>query len=139
MEPLPDCPEWLTEPAKLEWQRVLPELAKAGRLAKLDRAALAAYCQCYAHWQAAEQFLAEHGSVVVLRNDKGEVKGAVPAPQHTIACKMLDKIRAFSIELGLTPASRKRLGKQATKSGTVDANSSNPLTNLKVLRKEKPA
>ena len=61
MEALPDCPEWMTEPAKLEWQRVLPELAKAGRLATLDRAALAAYCQCFAHWQAAEQFLAEGG------------------------------------------------------------------------------
>jgi P27 family predicted phage terminase small subunit len=131
MEALPDCPEWLTEPAKLEWQRVLPELAKAGRLATLDRAALAAYCQCFAHWQVAEQFLAEHGSVVVLRNDKGEVKGAVPAPQHTIACKMLDKMRAFAIELGLTPAARKRLGK-----GTKADAKPNPLSGLRVVRNQ---
>lgn len=48
---------------------------------------LAAYCAAYGRWVRAEQWLAdpEHGPVVTIRDDKGNVKSHGPAPQLRIA------------------------------------------------------
>jgi phage terminase small subunit len=41
---IPEPPEFLTDVALQEWRRVAPELAAAGLLTELDRAALSMYC-----------------------------------------------------------------------------------------------
>jgi len=43
----PKPPSFLGQIAKQEWRRVVPELHKLGILTKVDRAALAAYCESY--------------------------------------------------------------------------------------------
>ena len=106
---LPECPEWLSDAAKLEWSRVGPELARLGLLQIVDQAALAAYCQCYADWQECQRFIEQNGRVVVLRSDKGEVKAMIAAPQAGLALKYLDKIRQFAGEFGFTPSARSRI------------------------------
>jgi P27 family predicted phage terminase small subunit len=45
---MPDCPKHLWPEAKREWRRIGPELEDAGLVAKIDRAALALYCQSWA-------------------------------------------------------------------------------------------
>jgi phage terminase small subunit len=44
----PDCPKHLWPEARREWRRIGPELEAAGLIAKIDRAALALYCQSWA-------------------------------------------------------------------------------------------
>lgn len=47
---IPDCPRHLLKEARKEWKRITPELEKLGLVAKLDRTALALYCQEFAWW-----------------------------------------------------------------------------------------
>ncbi len=82
----------------------MPELEALGLLAKIDRASLAAYCQCWARWIEAEELVAEQGLVAVT--DKGNV---IQHPAVGIANTALGQMRAFLTEFGMTPASRTRI------------------------------
>ena len=106
---MPECPEWLLDEAKEEWFRIAPELYKLRLLTRLDRVALAAYCQSYAKWAEAERWLKEHGPVYPILNEDGSVRYLQQAPQVGIANQCLKQIRAFCAEFGLTPASRARI------------------------------
>jgi P27 family predicted phage terminase small subunit len=107
-EPKPDkgaaCPEWLPDEAKVEWQRVAPELERLGLLTKVDSTALAAYCAAYARWRAAEEAIATNGLTF-------ETAGGYAAqrPEVGIANKAMADIRAFCKEFGLTPSARGRM------------------------------
>ena len=52
---VPRCPEHLGPEAKREWRRLAPQLARMGLLCKIDRAALALFCQAWARWIDAEE------------------------------------------------------------------------------------
>jgi P27 family predicted phage terminase small subunit len=103
-------PRELLPAARREWRRVAPELQRLGLLTVVDGPSLAAYCQCYARWLEAEEHLREHGRVVVIRSDKGEVRNVLPSPYVGIAVKMLEKLRQFAADFGLNPAVRSTLG-----------------------------
>ena len=45
------CPRHLNDEARREWHRVVHDLKDAGVLARVDRAALEAYCVSYARWR----------------------------------------------------------------------------------------
>ena len=64
---LPRCPEWLEDDAKKEWKRLGKVLAEMGMLTEIDRAAFAGYCQAYARWKGAEEFITQHGDMVRRR------------------------------------------------------------------------
>jgi P27 family predicted phage terminase small subunit len=106
---LPPCPEHLSTAAKAEWEFIAAELAPLGVLAKVDKAVLAGYCSEFAAWAECELFLQENGSVLTLRDDKGNVKWVQEAPQARLALKHLEKVRQFAAELGLSPSSRTRI------------------------------
>ena len=101
----PTCPAWLTSEARKEWKRVAPELRRLGLLTTLDRAALAAYCQAYSRWLQANSVLAREGLVVV-----GHRKALRKHPLVTVLRAAEATMRAFAVELGLTPLSRERMG-----------------------------
>jgi phage terminase small subunit len=46
----PDCPVHLDDEAQAEWNRITPELSTLGLIARIGRAALAAYCQAWSRW-----------------------------------------------------------------------------------------
>lgn len=100
----PDCPEWLDKVAQAEWARVTPLLTTMGLLGKIDRTALAAYCQCYARWVEAEKLIAQDGLLKALNENYEQQNPAI-----TIAHKYLDKIKSFCAEFGMTPSSRARM------------------------------
>lgn len=102
----PPAPEWLLPAARAEWNRLMPQLEALGLLTGLDWAALAGYVQSFAHWRAAEQWMAQHGTVLTMRNDKGEVKFVQTVPQFGIAQKALEKMLRFGALFGLTPSDR---------------------------------
>ncbi len=68
----PRCPNWLIPEAKRVWRDIVPKLKRLGVLTEVDGQALAAYCQTYARWREAEEFLAKHGNVYPLRDSEGE-------------------------------------------------------------------
>jgi P27 family predicted phage terminase small subunit len=105
----PRCPVWLSAEAKKVWKRMVPELRRMKVLTHVDGDALAAYCQTYARWKAAEEFLAKHGDVYPLRDDQGRVRYMQQFPHVAIARSLLQILRAYQQEFGLTPSARSRI------------------------------
>ena len=117
----PKCPAWLHKDAKKEWKRIAPQLERLGLLSELDMTALAGYCQSYARYKEAEEFITQHGTTYeihersrdgTLRQDeKGEpvLRCMQQWPQVSIANKALIQIRAFCAEFGFTPSARARM------------------------------
>jgi phage terminase small subunit len=50
----PSCPPDLSKVARKEWRRIVPILEELQIVARLDRAALSAYCESWARWREAE-------------------------------------------------------------------------------------
>ena len=60
----PSCPKWLEDDAKKEWRRLAKQMEQLGILTEVDMAAFAGYCQAYARWKEAEEFISRHGAIV---------------------------------------------------------------------------
>jgi P27 family predicted phage terminase small subunit len=106
---IPTCPHHLSPSAKAEWKRLAGELAKLGILTRLDRAALAAYCQAYGRWVEAEQKVKE--TPALLKMPSGYVQ---QNPWLTIATKQLELMHKFLNEFGLSPVARSRVDIRST-------------------------
>jgi P27 family predicted phage terminase small subunit len=105
----PSCPRWLSAEAKRAWRETVPVLRAMRILARIDRDALAAYCQAYARWKAAEQFLDQHGDVYPIRDESGKIKYMQAFPQVFIARSQLQVLRSYQQEFGMTPSARTRV------------------------------
>ncbi len=101
---IPEIPEHLGEEARREWERISTDLADVGLLTRIDRAALAAYCQAWARWVEAEGQLKKFG--VIVKSPNGY---PMQSPLLAIANKALEQMRKFLTEFGMTPASRTRI------------------------------
>jgi len=106
---VPPCPVWLSLEAKRAWRRLLPDLRQMRVLTCVDGDAFAAYCQTYARWKAAEEFIQKHGEVYPIRDEQGRVKCMQQFPQVAIARNLILVLRAYQQEFGLTPAARSRV------------------------------
>ena len=102
---IPRCPAHLAPVARTEWRRVARTLHAMGVLTTIDRAALAAYCQAYARWVEAEERLKE--TPPLFKTPSGYVQ---QSPWLAIANKQLELMGRYMVELGMTPASRSRVG-----------------------------
>lgn len=100
----PTCPDHLGVVARAEWDRLAPLLFSVGVLTTADRAALAAYCQCYGRWVEAEEKL--QATPLLLKTPSGYVQ---QSPWLSISNKQLELLGRYMAELGLTPASRSRV------------------------------
>jgi P27 family predicted phage terminase small subunit len=103
---IPPCPKFLSKEAKREWRRISRELLDLGLLTVVDRAALAAYCQCWARWAEAEEKMGEEDFVMLNTTDKGYKH---VSPWFTVANAALKQMRGYLSEFGLSPASRSRV------------------------------
>ena len=108
-EPKPDkkaprCPAWLEEEAKREWKRTGRLLEQLGLLTEMDMAAFAGYCQAYARWKEAEEFITQHGTMI--RTPNGYLQ---QVPQVSIAQTNLKIMLKFCEQFGLTPSARSRM------------------------------
>ena len=100
----PICPSHLIADAKAEWKRIVPELKKLGLLTKIDRAALAGYCQSWGRWVNAEKKIQKIGEVV-----KSPSGYPIQNPWLSIANKALKQCESFIKEFGLSPSARTRI------------------------------
>ncbi len=101
---LPACPKHLSPAARKEWRYITRELVPLGVITKLDRAALAVFCDAYARWVEATDNIKQFG--LVLKAPSGF---PIISPYLAIANKAAEQIRAFGAEFGLMPASRSRI------------------------------
>ncbi|WP_254919259.1 phage terminase small subunit P27 family [Oceanicola sp. 22II-s10i] len=104
LDALPRCPAHLNATARREWRRLAGPLYDAGILTVADRAALAAYCQAYARWVEAEEYLRK--TPPLIKTPSGYVQ---QSPWLSIANKQLEIVGRYMAELGLSPAARTRL------------------------------
>ena len=100
----PECPVWLNQSAKDEWNRLSKNLEQLGLLTEVDMAAFAGYCQAFARWKEAEEFIEQHGSIVKTPSGYWQ-----QVPQVSIAQSNLKIMLKFCSEFGLTPSSRSRI------------------------------
>lgn len=102
---IPQCPRHLNAEAKKEWHRIVKDLHTAGLFTKVDRPALAAYCQAYGRWVMAEKKLAGLEDMV----DETPNGMRVQSVYLQIANKAMDQMRRFLVEFGMTPSARSRV------------------------------
>lgn len=123
-EPRPDasaprCPKWLRPEAKRVWRELVPQLERMNVLARCDRNAIARYCQVFAKWRSAEEFLKEHGEVYPEKNASGQTLGLREYPQVSQAIRFSEQLLRLEREFGLTPSARANLsvGKKPPEGG----------------------
>ena len=105
------CPSWLLPEAKKEWKRLAPSLEAMGVLTIWDIESFSAYCQAYARWKEAEEFITQHGSIF-----------------KSIAQQNLKIMQSLAGEFGLSPATRSRI--IAAGGGTGGKDSEDPMEQL---------
>jgi len=120
---VPGCPPHLLPEARKEWRRITPELERYGLVSKLDRGALALYCQAWARWVWAELQLQRAVKLAAQRQAEAEAKGevytggdgyTVPtpgghmtySPHWVIANKAMEQVNKYLADFGLSPSSR---------------------------------
>lgn len=111
----PSCPKWLDPEAKKEWRRLSKKMEQIGILTEIDMAAFAGYCQAYARWKAAEEFISKHGAIVKTPSGYWQ-----QVPQVSIAQQYLKDMQKLAEQFGLTPASRSRIIADAAKTEYID-------------------
>ena len=97
----PSCPKWLEPEAKKEWRRLSKQLEQLGVLTELD---MAAYCQAYARYKEAEEFITQHGSIV--KTPSGYWQQVPQVAQAQTYSKIMLRLAE---QFGLTPSARSRI------------------------------
>lgn len=100
----PKCPSWLDAEAKKEWRRLSRQLEDLGLLTNIDMAAFAGYCQAFARWKEAEEFISKHGTIVKTPSGYWQ-----QVPQVSIAQTYLKIMNKLCEQFGLTPSARSRI------------------------------
>ena len=111
----PSCPKWMDPEAKKEWRRLSKKMEQIGILTEIDMAAFAGYCQAYARWKAAEEFISKHGSIVKTPSGYWQ-----QVPQVSIAQQYMKAMQKFAEQFGLTPAARSRIVADNSKTEYMD-------------------
>lgn len=123
---IPGCPSHLLPEARKEWRRITPELERYGLISKLDRGALALYCQAWARWVWAERQLQRAVELAEEKRQAREAAGetwtggdgyTVPtpnghmtySPHWVIANKAMEQVNKYLADFGLSPSSRGRV------------------------------
>ena len=106
---IPEPPEFLSDTAREEWDRLVPELEKLGLISHLSRATIASYCQAYSRWKEAEERLLEEDYVLM-----GEKGGVYQNPWLAIANKAMEQLLKIGAEFGMTPSSQSRVSATPT-------------------------
>ena len=100
----PACPNWLEPEAKKVWRRLAKQMESIGILTDVDMAAFASYCQAYARWKEAEEFITQHGTIVKTPSGYWQ-----QVPQVSISQTYNKIMTKIATEFGLTPSSRSRI------------------------------
>jgi len=89
--------------ARAYWRTIVPRLADAGVLSRLDEVTITEACICWARIREAERGLTAHGAV-----HDGE-RGPRRSPWLIALAQYRQALRYYISELGLSPVARARL------------------------------
>jgi P27 family predicted phage terminase small subunit len=120
---IPPVPEQLSPQAKVEWTRISKELSTLGLLTRIDRAALAAYCEAWSDWlDASQRCRTKAGKdLKVIKTGERVKYGAdgkviersggnfIENPYYSIKKRSAELMHKFLTEFGMTPAARSRI------------------------------
>jgi P27 family predicted phage terminase small subunit len=101
----PDCPEWLTDDAKLIWDKAVPILERTGILTEADGDVLAQYSTAFSNWKQLE--IKMRGLPLVMVVGKGGYMQQAPLVSACMKASML--VSRLGELLGLNPSSRSRI------------------------------
>ena len=135
----PDCPKHLWPAARKEWNRISVELETYGLISKLDRAALALYCQAWARWVWAEEMLTRNMKAAANKEAEATAKGLewkggdgfmIPTPNggfayspYWVAARQAaDQVDKFLASFGLSPSSRSRVSASDNRQASLPLN-----------------
>lgn len=109
-EPKPDnpslvCPDWLTDEAKILWNKYALVIKDLGVFKQTDEMSFATLCQEMGRYIELQKIMNERDSYTT-KNARG---GSKPYPEMAMARECLKNIRALMAEFGMTPSSRTRL------------------------------
>ena len=107
----------LDGPGLWEWKRIVPELERMGLLQRVDRAALAIYCDLWGELVKVNRELRKIPYIAVAVTGTSQVN-----PLYTLKLKLTDQVRKYLNEFGMTPTSRTRLsvGKEQAEQDALD-------------------
>lgn len=97
------APEWLSQEAAKEYNRVVAEAKKINLFDNLDLAILAIYADCYARYIKASGLVAEHGFTATSRG------AFTVSPYVEVMDKAATQILKCSTKLGLSVTDRLKL------------------------------
>lgn len=100
----PSCPKHIQGEARREWNRISKDLHSAGLLSKIDKAALAIYCQAWGRWIEAEENIRKVGPIV-----KSPSGYPIQNPFLSVANRAMSQMQKIMVEFGMTPSSRSRI------------------------------
>lgn len=126
---IPSPPSHLTREARKEWKRITVELESLGLISRLDRAALAIYCQAWARLVEAEQALEAK-----RRAAEAEGLNAFDAcftqqtptgfTRESVLIRIIGKLQQdcdrYLASFGLSPSSRSRVKQSDNRQGSLD-------------------
>ena len=101
MTDTPPPPDHLTGAALECWHSTAPTLAERRSTKPSTWTLLASYCAATQRLTDAEAWLADpdHGPVITIRDDKGNIKSHGPAPQLAIAERAAKEVSRLAKEL----------------------------------------
>ncbi|RFB73832.1 MULTISPECIES: phage terminase small subunit P27 family [unclassified Herbaspirillum] len=114
---VPDAPRHLNKEARKEWKRITVELEKLGLISRLDRAALALYCQSWGRLVELETAFARRQEMLAEKSEDPTAAYIDVAPSgyraHAVEINIIrslqDEVHKFLQSFGLSPSSRSRV------------------------------
>lgn len=114
---VPDIPRHLNKEARKEWKRITVELQQLGLISKLDRAALALYCQAWGQMVLLEESL--NADVELEMQRGGDISHAMSfttakgyqgqAVKVQLINNLREQVNRYLAAFGLSPSSRGRV------------------------------
>lgn len=104
-----DCPDYLDDVARKEWNRIIGLIKQENKeFTSRDIKALEGYCSSYSNWRKFEQLADEAGYIIYSPNGYPQQH-----PYCQLAKNAQQEMRNWMKELGLTVASRSRINKNS--------------------------
>jgi P27 family predicted phage terminase small subunit len=109
---VPDPPPSISDDARKCWDELVAVIGPMRVLTTIDALALAQLAEYLARWRAATESIAKFGSVTIIKDDHGRVKGIKRSPYVQMQIEYGLMLRRMMSEFGMTPAARARITKQ---------------------------
>lgn len=124
---IPDPPEFLSEEARAEWDRITPHLEPLKLVSDMYLAALAIYCAAYGDWVVARKRLAAQRAAAAKSEDVRDDGYIASTPQgyKQISATMVvirdaeARLLKYAVHFGLTPAAWRSVTGGANPQGTL--------------------